>query len=100
MDSTFKGYRPKLKSDLEGLYYVKFDEGYVFQVAQWGYVTVSKSLKNIKWKIEFNSKYDKNQLEEGAEDIQIQEDNSPSAPSEEEAVQPPPVEEERSQFDE
>jgi len=96
VDSTFKGYRAKLKSDLEGLYYVKYDEGYVFQVGQWGYVTVSKSLRNINWRVEFNSKYDKNKLEDGAEDIQIQEDSSPV---DQEAIEPPPVEEERSQFD-
>ena len=74
VDKTFNGYKAKLKSDLNELYYVKFDDGYVFQAGQWGYVTVSKSLKNVNWRVEFNSKYDKNQLEEGAEDIQIQED--------------------------
>jgi hypothetical protein len=98
VDTTFKSYRAKLKSDLEGLYYIKYDEGYVFQVGQWGYVTVSKSLKNIKWRVEFNSKYDKNQLEEGAEDIQIQEDSSLSESLGEEAIEPPPPEE-KSQFE-
>lgn len=78
VDKSFASYKSKLKADLDGLYYIKFDEGYVFQVGQWGYVTVSKSLKNINWRVEFNSKYDKNQLEEGAENIQIQEDSGPS----------------------
>jgi hypothetical protein len=84
VDKTFKTFEKKLRSDLEDMYYIKFDEGYVFQVKQWGYVTISKNLKNVMWKIEFNSKYDNNKLEEGAEDIKIQEDNSidSSEPSE------------------
>lgn len=98
-DTSFKNYRRKLKSDLEGLYYIKFDEGYVFQVGQWGYITVSKSLRNINWRVEFNSKYDKNQLEEGAEDIQILEESSPSESSGGDFSEPPPPEEEKSQFE-
>ncbi len=95
VDSSFASYKSKLKADLDGLYYLKFEEGYVFQVGQWGYVTVSKSLKNVNWRVEFNSKYDKNQLEEGAEDIQIQEDDGASMegsdmePAPEEVETPP-----------
>lgn len=76
VDKTFKTFENKLKDDLIDMYYVKFDDGYVFQAKQWGYVTVSKNLKNVIWRVEFNSKYDNNKLEDGAEDIQIQEDNS------------------------
>lgn len=79
VDQTFAKYRSKLKSDLNGLYYVKYEEGYLFHVGQWGQVTVSKNLKNVIWKIEFNSKYDENQLEEGALDIQIQDDGGSSS---------------------
>lgn len=84
VDQTFKSYKSKLKADLADLYYVKFEDGYVFQVGQWGYVTVAKSLKTINWKVEFNSKYDQNKLEEGAENIQILEDNSSGDTSSEE----------------
>ncbi len=80
-DSTFQKFKNHLKSELNSIYYVKYDEGYVFHVGLWGQATVSKSLKNLMWKIEFNSKYDTNRLEEGAMDIQIQEDSSPAAPS-------------------
>jgi mRNA-degrading endonuclease RelE of RelBE toxin-antitoxin system len=80
-DSTFAKFKNQLKSDLNNLYYVKYDEGYLFQVGLWGEVTVSKNLKVVNWKIEFNSKYDSNRLEEGALDIQIQEDPKPQAPS-------------------
>lgn len=77
VDKSFTTYKKKLKSDLDDMYYVKFNDGYVFQAGQWAYVTVSKNLKNVIWRIEFNSKYDNNKLEEGAEDIKIQEDTSP-----------------------
>jgi hypothetical protein len=78
VDKDFASFKSKLKNDLNDMYYVKYDNGYVFQVAQWGYVTVSKNLKNIIWKIEFNTKYDNNKLEEGAEKIKIQEESAPS----------------------
>lgn len=76
VDKTFKRFENKLRTDLGDIYYVKFDDGYVFQVKQWGYVTVSKNLKNVIWRVEFNSKYDHNKLEDGAEDIQIEESGS------------------------
>jgi hypothetical protein len=81
VDKTFSSFKSKLKGDLNEMYYIKFDNGYVFQVAQWGFVTISKNLKNIIWKIEFSSKYDNNKLEEGAEKIKIQEDTQPSGPA-------------------
>lgn len=80
-DASFAKFKNKLKSDLNELYYVKFDDGYIFHVGLWGQATVSKNLKNVIWKVEFNSKYDKNQLEEGALDIQIDEESGGSAPS-------------------
>jgi hypothetical protein len=78
VDKDFAAFKSKLKNDLADMYYVKYEDGYVFQVAQWGYVTVSKNLKNIIWKVEFNTKYDNNRLEEGAENIKILEENAPS----------------------
>lgn len=77
-DKSFPAFKIKLKHDLSEMYYVKYQDGYMFQAGQWAYVTVSKNLRNITWRIEFNSKYDNNKLEEGAEDIKIQEDNSDS----------------------
>ncbi len=75
VDRSFQQFRSKLLDDLEGLYYLRTTpQGYLFQVGQWAYVTVSKNLRSIIWRIEYNSKYDNNRLEEGAEDIQIQDD--------------------------
>lgn len=78
VDKTFATFKPKLKTDLNQLNYIKFEDGYVFQVGLWGSVTVSKNLKNILWKIDFSSKYDENVPEEGAENIKILEESAPS----------------------
>lgn len=70
--SSFKTFRPSLITQLNQAVYVPSKDGYSFEVKEWGIVIVYPSLKTVRWKVEFNSKYDGNDLEDGAENIQIE----------------------------
>lgn len=70
-EPDFKKYKAQLIKSLQNLVYVKKDNGYKFEVKDWGYVTVSNNLEGVTWRIEFSSKNDNNRLEEGAENIKI-----------------------------
>lgn len=70
-EKDFKKYQEKLVKDLNQMVFVKGKAGYNFEVGQWAYMTVARNFKGVTWRIEFSSKYDNNQLEKGAADIQI-----------------------------
>lgn len=75
---TFEQFKPKLVEKLNQAVYVPAKDGFSFEVADWAIVLVLPSLQTVRWKIQFNSKYDGNTLEEGAEKIKVQDKGSSS----------------------
>lgn len=69
---TFKQFKPKLVEKLNQAVYVPAKDGFSFEIAEWAVVMVLPSLQTVRWKIQFNAKYDSNTLEEGAEKIKVQ----------------------------
>ncbi len=76
--NSLKQYKAKLLEQLNGAVFVPSKKGLSFEVADWGIALVLPTQTTIRWKIQFNSRYDNNELEEGADKIKIEPSDKPS----------------------
>ncbi len=77
--SSFNDFSKKMVEQLNSGTYVPAKQGFSYEVGSWGIALVLPSLKTVRWKVQFSSKYDGNVLEEGADKIKI--DDGSSKPS-------------------